>query len=71
MKSPERERLVGAYLAVKDSYEDLTPTETAGFLIAKFGAIEAIRLIQDIGKRPMPAFWQDVIKELSTTIRGD
>jgi hypothetical protein len=71
MKAEEVQRLVDAYLAVRNSYEDLTPTQTAGFLIAKFGAIEAIRLIRDIGKSPIPVFWQDVTNELSTTIRGD
>lgn len=71
MNAGQVQRLVDAYLAVKDSYEKLTPAETAGFLIAKYGAIEAISVIQRIGKSPLPIFWQDVINELRTTISGD
>lgn len=66
-----RQELISAYMHARKLDRDLTPTEFAGFLIIKFGAVEAIDIITGRPDLEPQAFWLNVINKLRTTICGD
>ena len=69
-KMTKRQQLIEAYMSARKLDRNLTIEETAGFMIVKYGAAEALAILQSNPLTPQRDFWLNVINELRATFDG-